>query len=240
MSRLPTHLCLSSSPETGTGESNFIHKEPLFEKPLTPSDVGKLNRLVIPKQYAERYFPIDQQHAEAGESSTLLSFEDESAAGKCWKFRYSYWNSSQSYVLTKGWSRFVKEKQLDAGDVVLFERGVNDQRDRLFIRWRKRGNVVNRDDFDNSNYNNDANQHYIQRGRAAAAQPYLEDGSGGGGGGQGSGGGGSGGGSSKRQLRLFGVNMEWSPENDDIDHQPSSSATAADPISTTTSSASAS
>ncbi|KAE8716062.1 methionine aminopeptidase 1B [Hibiscus syriacus] len=25
-------------------------------------------------------------------------------------FGYSYWNSSQSYVLTKGWSRFVKER----------------------------------------------------------------------------------------------------------------------------------
>ena len=33
-------------------------KEALFEKPLTPSDVGKLNRLVIPKQHAERYFPL--------------------------------------------------------------------------------------------------------------------------------------------------------------------------------------
>ncbi|KAL8267123.1 hypothetical protein R6Q59_004467 [Mikania micrantha] len=29
----------------------------LFQKELTPSDVGKLNRLVIPKKYAVRYFP---------------------------------------------------------------------------------------------------------------------------------------------------------------------------------------
>lgn len=89
-------------------------REPLFEKPLTPSDVGKLNRLVIPKQHAERYFPLES------EKGLQLSFEDE--AGKVWRFRYSYWNSSQSYVLTKGWSRFVREKRLDAGDVVSFER----------------------------------------------------------------------------------------------------------------------
>lgn len=50
----------------------------------------------------------------------LLSFED--GGGKVWRFRYSYWNSSQSYVLTKGWSRFVKEKGLKAGDAVGFYR----------------------------------------------------------------------------------------------------------------------
>ncbi|KGN59163.1 B3 domain-containing protein At2g36080 [Cucumis sativus] len=119
---------------------------PMFEKPLTPSDVGKLNRLVIPKQYAEKYFPLSPSAAvataaaaaAAGDSADkglLLSFEDES--GKIWRFRYSYWNSSQSYVLTKGWSRFVKEKRLDAGDVVVFERHRRDG-DRLFIGWKKR------------------------------------------------------------------------------------------------------
>ncbi|KAJ6382462.1 hypothetical protein OIU77_031001 [Salix suchowensis] len=110
-----------------------LDKEPMFEKPLTPSDVGKLNRLVIPKQHAEKYFPLSGNSVDKG---LLLSFEDES--GRYWKFRYSYWNSSQSYVLTKGWSRYVKEKQLDAGDVVLFERHRTDG-DRLFIGWRRRG-----------------------------------------------------------------------------------------------------
>ncbi|XP_024995812.1 B3 domain-containing protein At2g36080-like [Cynara cardunculus var. scolymus] len=113
-------------------------KQPMFEKPLTPSDVGKLNRLVIPKQHAEKYFPLgggDSAPAVDQQKGLLLSFEDET--GKPWRFRYSYWNSSQSYVLTKGWSRFVKEKRLDAGDVVLFERHRFDC-DRLFIGWRRR------------------------------------------------------------------------------------------------------
>ncbi|XP_041997643.1 B3 domain-containing protein At2g36080-like isoform X2 [Salvia splendens] len=102
--------------------------ERLFEKPLTPSDVGKLNRLVIPKQHAEKHFPLSS-------SGLLLGFEDE--LGKSWLFRYSYWNSSQSYVLTKGWSRFVKEKRLDAGDVVVFARHRLDT-GRFFIGWRRR------------------------------------------------------------------------------------------------------
>ncbi|URD78998.1 B3 [Musa troglodytarum] len=70
----------------------------MFDKVVTPSDVGKLNRLVIPKQHAE----------------------------------------SQSYVMTKGWSRFVKEKRLDAGDTVSFSRGVGDSgRRNLYIDWKR-------------------------------------------------------------------------------------------------------
>ncbi|KAG2318005.1 hypothetical protein Bca4012_069020 [Brassica carinata] len=117
-----------------------VDREYLFEKSLTPSDVGKLNRLVIPKQHAEKHFPLnsagdDVAAGETTEKGMLLSFEDES--GKCWKFRYSYWNSSQSYVLTKGWSRYVKDKHLHAGDVVFFQRHRFDLH-RVFIGWRKR------------------------------------------------------------------------------------------------------
>ncbi|KAJ0976694.1 hypothetical protein J5N97_012168 [Dioscorea zingiberensis] len=113
-------------------ESCNAAREPMFEKPLTPSDVGKLNRLVIPKQYAEKYFPLA---SESGEKGLLLSFEDE--AGKAWRFRYSYWTSSQSYVLTKGWSRYVKEKRLDAGDLVIFERALAGNQ--FFIGCRRHG-----------------------------------------------------------------------------------------------------
>ncbi|XP_008239252.1 PREDICTED: B3 domain-containing protein Os02g0683500-like [Prunus mume] len=111
-----------------------IEREHMFDKVVTPSDVGKLNRLVIPKQHAEKYFPLDSSTNEKG---LLLNFEDRN--GKPWRFRYSYWNSSQSYVMTKGWSRFVKEKKLDAGDIVSFQRGLGELgKDRLFIDWRRR------------------------------------------------------------------------------------------------------
>ncbi|KAA3455221.1 B3 domain-containing protein [Gossypium australe] len=123
-----------SESEINPNQSHPDHgMEPMFEKPLTPSDVGKLNRLVIPKQHAEKYFPLAADSVDKG---LLLSFEDES--GKFWRFRYSYWNSSQSYVLTKGWSKYVKEKQLDAGDIILFLRHRSDG-DRFFIGCRRRG-----------------------------------------------------------------------------------------------------
>ncbi|XP_066366860.1 AP2/ERF and B3 domain-containing protein Os05g0549800-like [Miscanthus floridulus] len=111
-------------------------REHLFDKTVTPSDVGKLNRLVIPKQHAEKHFPLQLPVPAAAAAvsggeckGVLLNFED--ATGKVWRFRYSYWNSSQSYVLTKGWSRFVKEKGLHAGDAVRFYRSAGKQQ--LFI-----------------------------------------------------------------------------------------------------------
>ncbi|XP_062222427.1 B3 domain-containing protein Os02g0683500-like [Phragmites australis] len=121
----------------GGGDVEAVEKEHMFDKVVTPSDVGKLNRLVIPKQYAEKYFPLD---SAANEKGLQLSFEDR--AGKPWRFRYSYWNSSQSYVMTKGWSRFVKEKRLDSGDTVSFSRGAaEDARHRLFIDWKRRADT---------------------------------------------------------------------------------------------------
>ncbi|KAK4376489.1 hypothetical protein RND71_002785 [Anisodus tanguticus] len=107
-------------------------REQLFEKAVTPSDVGKLNRLVIPKQHAEKHFPLQNGNTSKG---VLLNFEDLN--GKVWRFRYSYWNSSQSYVLTKGWSRFVKEKNLKAGDIVSFQRSTSGDK-QLYIDFKAR------------------------------------------------------------------------------------------------------
>ncbi|KAG1347002.1 AP2/ERF and B3 domain-containing transcription factor RAV1 [Cocos nucifera] len=115
------------------GSGGGEQREHLFDKALTPSDVGKLNRLVIPKQHAEKHFPL--QIGGAAGKGVLLNFED--ACGKVWRFRYSYWNSSQSYVLTKGWSRFVKEKTLKAGDVVTFQRSTGQDK-QLFIDCKPR------------------------------------------------------------------------------------------------------
>ncbi|RDX88410.1 AP2/ERF and B3 domain-containing transcription repressor TEM1, partial [Mucuna pruriens] len=112
-------------------------REQLFEKAVTPSDVGKLNRLVIPKQHAEKHFPLQSVNGVSATAAkgVLLNFED--VGGKVWRFRYSYWNSSQSYVLTKGWSRFVKEKNLKAGDTVCFHRSTGPDK-QLYIDWKAR------------------------------------------------------------------------------------------------------
>ncbi|EEE64597.1 hypothetical protein OsJ_19449 [Oryza sativa Japonica Group] len=75
--------------------SSSAAREHLFDKTVTPSDVGKLNRLVIPKQHAEKHFPLQlppptttSSVAAAADAAAgggdckgvLLNFED--AAGK--------------------------------------------------------------------------------------------------------------------------------------------------------------
>ncbi|RZR86701.1 hypothetical protein BHM03_00013946 [Ensete ventricosum] len=112
----------------------------LFDKSVTPSDVSKLNRLVIPKQHAEKHFPLKSSSGMAC-NGLLLNVED--AGGKVWRFRYSYWSSSQSYVLTKGWSRFVAEKNLKARDVVSFWRSTGPEK-QLYIDWRTEAVASNR------------------------------------------------------------------------------------------------
>ncbi|MCL7041537.1 hypothetical protein MKW94_015013 [Papaver nudicaule] len=105
---------------TGSASDRAVTFQRLFHKVLTPSDVGKLNRLVIPKMCAEHHFPpVSKEEKEAGVIEDIqLSFYDREMT--CWKFRYCFWRSSQSYVFTRGWSRFVKIKKLKAGDVVTF------------------------------------------------------------------------------------------------------------------------
>lgn len=97
----------------------------LFEKELTPSDVGKLNRLVIPKRFAVKHFPNVPEtpedpalESERSVDEVQLEFFDRNM--KLWKFRYCYWKSSQSFVFTRGWNRFVKDKGLRASDTISF------------------------------------------------------------------------------------------------------------------------
>ncbi|CDY22814.1 BnaA06g02630D [Brassica napus] len=95
----------------------------LFRKELTPSDVGKLNRLVIPKKYAVRYLPLlrdDQKEREEGEIVEDVEVVFYDRAMRPWKFRYCYWRSSQSFVFTRGWNGFVKEKSLKEKDAIVF------------------------------------------------------------------------------------------------------------------------
>ncbi|KAL5066629.1 hypothetical protein RYX36_017516 [Vicia faba] len=96
----------------------------IFQKELTPSDVGKLNRLVIPKKHAVTYLPL------IGDNNNITNDDDDKFNDqevvfydklmRLWKFRYCYWKSSQSYVFTRGWNRFVKDKKLKAKDTIVF------------------------------------------------------------------------------------------------------------------------
>ncbi|XP_031394234.1 AP2/ERF and B3 domain-containing transcription factor At1g50680-like [Punica granatum] len=80
--------------QAGEGGAGFLCRQ-LFQKELTPSDVGKLNRLVIPKKYAVKYFPrISGKHDEGNSKEggpvvdNILIFYDKLM--RMWKSRYCY------------------------------------------------------------------------------------------------------------------------------------------------------
>ncbi|KAL5717507.1 hypothetical protein ACHQM5_010494 [Ranunculus cassubicifolius] len=105
-------------------DCGFLYRQ-LFQKELTPSDVGKLNRLVIPIKSAVKYFPRvsngslkKDDKEEEGIVDVQLVFFDRQM--KSWTFRYCFWKSSRSFVFTKGWNKFVKEKDLKSKDIVTF------------------------------------------------------------------------------------------------------------------------
>ncbi|CAM0912464.1 unnamed protein product [Alopecurus aequalis] len=130
---------VSEQEHGGVGEER--RREHMFDKVVTPSDVGKLNRLVVPKNLAERYFLPrllgGGGPAAARLAGVVLRFEDGRGSGRAWAFRFSYWRSSQSYVMTKGWSSFVRDRRLAAGDTVSFCRAGA----RFFIDCRRRGEI---------------------------------------------------------------------------------------------------
>ncbi|KAI3956808.1 hypothetical protein MKW92_035091 [Papaver armeniacum] len=128
----PDGLSLSLS-TTGSANDAAVSYQQLFQKELTPSDVGKLNRLVIPKRFAEKYFPeVSKEEKHPGVIDDIqLSFFDREM--KSWKFRYCYWRSSQSYVFTRGWNRFVKDRKLEAKDMVTFYKCRKEQKEYYMI-----------------------------------------------------------------------------------------------------------
>ncbi|XVE60079.1 hypothetical protein DITRI_Ditri05aG0097800 [Diplodiscus trichospermus] len=91
---------------------------------LTPSDVGKLNRFVTPKKYAVKYFPYicenDEQSSVGGGGVQDIELVFYDKLTRTWKFRYCYWRGSQSFVFTRGWNRFVKEKKLRESYTITF------------------------------------------------------------------------------------------------------------------------
>ncbi|KAI4377293.1 hypothetical protein MLD38_014948 [Melastoma candidum] len=70
-------------------------------------------------KFFPRIYPWNGERGAVGEDYGIQQvFYDRSM--KSWNFRYCYWSSSHSFVFTKGWNHFVKEKELRSGDVVMF------------------------------------------------------------------------------------------------------------------------
>lgn len=108
-----------------------------FIKILTSSDANNGGGFSVPRFCADFIFPPLNFHADTPLQSLVLT----DLRGKEWSFRHIYRGTPRRHLLTTGWSKFVNDKKLVAGDSVVFMKRNSD--DQLFIgvrrdaRWRR-------------------------------------------------------------------------------------------------------
>nr|ARR29290.1 auxin response factor 2 [Cyrtomium guizhouense] len=105
----------------------------LFTKILTASDTSTHGGFSVLRKHAEECLPpLDMTQDPPSQD---LSAKD--LHGNVWKFRHTYRGHPRRHLLTTGWSVFVSNKRLLAGDAVIFLRGENGEL-RVGIRRAKR------------------------------------------------------------------------------------------------------
>ncbi|KAK1436634.1 hypothetical protein QVD17_02416 [Tagetes erecta] len=66
------------------------------------------------------YFPPVPDEPSHGFANDEVNLSFYDTKRRLWKFRYCYWKSSQSFVFTRGWNQFVKDKKLMPKDKITF------------------------------------------------------------------------------------------------------------------------
>lgn len=101
----------------------------MFCKTLTASDTSTHGGFSVPRRAAEDCFPpLDYKQQRPSQELVAKDLH-----GVEWRFRHIYRGQPRRHLLTTGWSIFVSQKNLVAGDAVLFLRGENGEL-RLGIR----------------------------------------------------------------------------------------------------------
>lgn len=92
-----------------------------FAKTLTQSDANNGGGFSVPRYCAETIFPGLDYTADPPVQTILA----KDVHGQIWKFRHIYRGTPRRHLLTTGWSSFVNNKKLVAGDSVVFLRADN-------------------------------------------------------------------------------------------------------------------
>ncbi|XP_062171774.1 auxin response factor 4 isoform X3 [Alnus glutinosa] len=115
--------------EEGGGGSPSKSTPHMFCKTLTASDTSTHGGFSVPRRAAEDCFPpLDYKQQRPSQELVAKDLH-----GVEWPFRHIYRGQPRRHLLTTGWSIFVSQKNLVAGDAVLFLRGENGEL-RLGIR----------------------------------------------------------------------------------------------------------
>ncbi|KAK8502525.1 hypothetical protein V6N13_095610 [Hibiscus sabdariffa] len=115
--------------DEGDGGSPKKPTPHMFCKTLTASDTSTHGGFSVPRRAAEDCFPpLDYKQTRPSQELVAKDLH-----GVEWRFRHIYRGQPRRHLLTTGWSIFVSQKNLVAGDAVLFLRG-EDGELRLGIR----------------------------------------------------------------------------------------------------------
>ncbi|KAL1210579.1 Auxin response factor 16 [Cardamine amara subsp. amara] len=124
--------------EDSNGFESNSEKTPSFAKTLTQSDANNGGGFSVPRYCAETIFPRLDYNAEPPVQTILA----KDVHGDVWKFRHIYRGTPRRHLLTTGWSNFVNQKKLVAGDSIVFMRAENGDLC-VGIRRAKRGGIGN-------------------------------------------------------------------------------------------------
>ncbi|CAL9099288.1 unnamed protein product [Musa acuminata var. zebrina] len=116
--------------------SNTQEKLASFAKTLTQSDANNGGGFSVPRYCAETIFPRLDYTVDPPVQTVLV----KDVHGEIWKFRHIYRGTPRRHLLTTGWSTFVNQKKLVAGDSIVFLRTENGDLC-MGIRRAKRGGV---------------------------------------------------------------------------------------------------
>ncbi|URE30438.1 hypothetical protein MUK42_18237 [Musa troglodytarum] len=105
-----------------------------FAKTLTQSDANNGGGFSVPRYCAETIFPRLDYAADPPVQTVIA----KDVHGEVWKFRHIYRGTPRRHLLTTGWSVFVNQKKLVAGDSIVFLRAENGDLC-IGIRRAKRG-----------------------------------------------------------------------------------------------------
>uniref|UniRef100_J3N3G1 Auxin response factor n=1 Tax=Oryza brachyantha TaxID=4533 RepID=J3N3G1_ORYBR len=109
----PEELC-----PLGGDPSEPPEKPTSFAKTLTQSDANNGGGFSVPRYCAETIFPKLDYRADPPVQTVLA----KDVHGEVWKFRHIYRGTPRRHLLTTGWSTFVNQKKLVAGDSIVFLR----------------------------------------------------------------------------------------------------------------------
>ncbi|KAG6548510.1 hypothetical protein Mapa_009998 [Marchantia paleacea] len=108
-----------SSLDADGGPSSPPPEKPAsFAKTLTQSDANNGGGFSVPRYCAETIFPPLDYSIDPPVQTVLA----KDVHGERWKFRHIYRGTPRRHLLTTGWSTFVNQKKLVAGDAIVFLR----------------------------------------------------------------------------------------------------------------------